>query len=75
LGDPVVIVPLIVVAVALAFWAWMFRDLWANPDIPVDAPSGITWPPESRMARTFFFVVLNVFGALFYYFAIYRDRR
>jgi hypothetical protein len=74
LSDPIVFIPLVVVAVALAFWAWMFRDLWANPTIPVDAPSGITWPPESRNAWTVFFVLLNVFGALFYYFAVYRDR-
>jgi hypothetical protein len=75
LGDPVVIIPLVFVAAALAFSAWMFRDLWANPDIPVDAPSGLSWPPESRNAWTIYFVLLNVFGALFYYFAVYRDRR
>lgn len=53
----------------------MFRDLWANPEIPVGSPAGITWPPESRNAGTIVFVVLNVFGALFYYFEVYRNRR
>jgi hypothetical protein len=74
LNDPIVFIPLVFVAAPLLFWAWMFRDLWANPDIPVDSPSGVTWPPESRNAWTLYFVLLNVFGALFYYFTIYRGR-
>ena len=74
MSDPLVFIPLVVVAVALSFWAWMFRDLWANSNMPADSPSGITCPPESRSAWTVLFVLLNVFGALFYYVAVYRDR-
>lgn len=74
MNGAVIFIPLAFVAVALVFWALMFRDLWANPELPVDVPSGLSWPPESKNAWTVVFVLLNVFGALFYYFAVYRDQ-
>jgi len=73
--DSVAFIPLAFVAIAIVFWGWMFRDLWANPDLPVSSPGGFIWPPESKNGWTLIFVVLNIFGAAFYYLAIYRTRR
>ena len=71
----VVIIPLVFVTAALVFWGWMFRDLWANPDLPVTSDAGFGWRPMSKNAWTLAFVALNVFGAAFYYLWVYRDRR
>jgi hypothetical protein len=75
MSDLLVFVPLAFVAVALIFWAWMFRDLWTNAEIPVNFASGLSWPPESKNAWPVAFIVLTVFGAYFYYAGVYRNRR
>ncbi len=69
------LLPLILVGAGFVFWGWMFRDLWANPDLPVNAPGGIGWPPVSKNAWTLVFVVLNIIGAALYFMTVYRARR
>ena len=59
------LIPLLVLAVALSFWGWMFRDMVTNDEMPRDVKE--TW--------TFLFILLNVFAAAIYYGAIYRNRR
>lgn len=68
------VVPLVLVGAGLVFWGWMFRDLWANPDLPVNAPDGIGWPPVSKNTWTLVFIVLNIAGAAFYFMMVYRSR-
>jgi hypothetical protein len=59
------LIPLLVLAVGLSFWGWMFRDMITNDEMPRDVKE--TW--------TFLFILLNVFAAAIYYGAIYRNRR
>jgi hypothetical protein len=59
------LIPLLVLAVALFFWGWMFRDMVTNDEMPREVKE--TW--------TFLFILLNVFAAAIYYGAIYRHRR
>ena len=59
------LIPLLVLAVALSFWGWMFRDMVTNDEMPREVKE--TW--------TFLFILLNVFAAAIYYGAIYRNRR
>jgi hypothetical protein len=59
------LIPLLVLAVALSFWGWMFRDMVINDEMPREIKE--TW--------TFLFILLNVFAAAIYYGAIYRNRR
>lgn len=65
--SPVQLIPLIVVLPLLAFWAWMFRDMIDNRDLP----------PRAKETWTFAFIILNVFAAAIYYANVYlnRDRR
>lgn len=58
------IAPMIVLVVCLAFWAWMFRDMIENDDLPGSAKQN--W--------MFAFVLLNVFAAAIYYSTVYRNR-
>jgi hypothetical protein len=59
------LIPLLVLAVGLSFWGWMFRDMVTNDQMPREVEE--TW--------TFLFILLNVFAAAIYYGAIYRNRR
>jgi hypothetical protein len=59
------LIPLLVLAVGLSFWGWMFRDMVTNDEMPREVKE--TW--------TFLFILLNVFAAAIYYGAIYRNRR
>jgi hypothetical protein len=59
------LIPLLVLAVGLSFWGWMFRDMITNDEMPRDVKE--TW--------TFLFILLNVFAAAIYYGAIYRNHR
>jgi hypothetical protein len=59
------LIPLLVLAVGLSFWGWMFRDMVTNDEMPREVKD--TW--------TFLFILLNVFAAAIYYGAIYRNRR
>jgi hypothetical protein len=57
--------PLGVLVIALAFWGWMYRDMVTNNDLT----------PDEKQNWLFTFIVFNIFGALFYFLNIYRDRR
>jgi hypothetical protein len=59
------LIPLLVLAVGLSFWGWMFRDMVTNDEMPREIKE--TW--------TFLFILRNVFAAAIYYGAIYRNRR
>jgi hypothetical protein len=59
------ILPMIVLVPALAFWGWMFRDMLNNNNLPNGAKNG--W--------VFAFILLNIFAAAIYYIQEYRHRR
>jgi hypothetical protein len=59
------LIPLLVLAVGLSFWGWMFRDMVTDDEVPREVKE--TW--------TFLFILLNVSAAAIYYGAIYRNRR
>lgn len=75
MNNMVELIPLAMLAGALLFWGWMFRDLWANPDLPVASERGLVWPPDSKNTWTLVFIVLNLAGAVLYYFGVFRNRR
>ena len=65
---------LVVVLPLLGFWAWMFRDMVNNPDLPTSTPEFFTWPPRTKNHWLLVFILLNVLGAGFYYFTVYREK-
>lgn len=60
-----VLAPLTVLVVGLAFWAWMFRDMLNNDELPSSDKNTWTW----------MFLLLNVIAAMIYYANVYRNRR
>jgi len=67
-------IPLFIVLPLVAFWCWMAYDMVNNPDIPYSTPEPFRWPPRTKSYWLITFVVLNIFGAAYYYFTVYRDR-
>lgn len=59
------LLPLLLVIPLLIFWAWMFRDMIRNANLPDSA----------KNAWTIAFLFLNVFAAVYYYATEYRNRR
>ena len=59
------LLPLLFVIPLIVFWAWMFRDMVANDNLPDNA----------KNAWTIAFIFLNVFAAVYYYATEYRSRR
>jgi hypothetical protein len=58
------IAPLGVLAVALAFWGWMYRDMITNDDLTAD----------EKQQWTYIFLLLGL-GAFLYFINVYRNRR
>jgi hypothetical protein len=58
------LLPLIIVLPFVVFWAWMFRDMVNNNDLPS------IFKPYWMMA----FIFLNIPAAIFYYYTVYKDR-
>ncbi|WP_424535672.1 hypothetical protein ACOZ38_37245 [Sphaerisporangium viridialbum] len=58
------LIPLIAIMPLLAFWAWMVRDMAANP----------TLHPQARYTWMAILLFLNIFGAGLYYATEYRKR-
>ncbi|MGI8688473.1 MAG: hypothetical protein ACR2M3_07820 [Thermomicrobiales bacterium] len=58
------LVPLVVVIPLIVFWAFMFKDMLNNDNMPS------IFKPYWMMA----FVLLNIPAAIFYYYTVYRDR-
>jgi hypothetical protein len=58
------VIPVLVALTILFLWAWMFRDMVANDEIPGEAKQ--TW--------MFAFVFLSLFAAAYYYVNVYRNR-
>ena len=58
------LIPLLVVVPLIVFWAWMFKDMMNNIDVPS------VFRPYWMMA----FILLNIPAAVFYYYAVYRNR-
>ena len=58
------LIPVILLLPLLVFWAWMFRDMLNNDNLPSSAKNG--W--------TFAFILLSIFAAVIYYFQQYRGR-
>lgn len=48
----------------IAFWMWMFAEMWRNPALP----------PNMRNYWTIAFLFFNVFAAAYYWATVYRDR-
>lgn len=60
----ILLIPMIISLLLIGFWFWMFRDMTNNEYLASD----------SRYNWTLAFILLNVFAALWYYFAEYRNR-
>ena len=58
------LVPLVVIVPLIVFWAFMFKDMLNNDNMPS------IFRPYWMMA----FVLLNIPAAIFYYYTVYRDR-
>jgi hypothetical protein len=58
------LLPLIIVLPFVVFWAWMFRDMVSNNDLPS------IFKPYWMMA----FIFLNIPAAIFYYYTVYKER-
>ena len=58
------LVPLVVVVPLIVFWAFMFKDMLNNDNMPS------MFKPYWMMA----FVLLNIPAAIFYYYTAYKDR-
>jgi hypothetical protein len=56
--------PLGVLLVGLLFWGWMYRDMATNEDLTA----------QEKQTWTFWFVLLNVFGAALYFLNVYRNQ-
>ena len=67
-------VPLLIALPFLIFWGWMFTDMANNDDIPTSNYAIIAWPPATKNHWLFVFVILNFFGAIYYYFTVYQKR-
>jgi hypothetical protein len=67
-------VPLLITLPLLAFWMWMFREMANNDTIPTSSNVIVAWPPATKNHWLFVFVILNVFGALYYYLTVYRKQ-
>lgn len=66
---------IIIVAPLLLFWAWMLHDMLRDDTLPDSSVPLLTWPPRSRFSWIVVFVVLNIFGAVFYYILCYRQKQ
>lgn len=66
--------PIVVIALLLGFWLWMFSNMINNDDIPSQTPAGLRWPPIAKNQWIVFFVILNIFTAGYYYFTVYREK-
>jgi len=64
--NPSILIVLIIILPLplLVFWAWMFREMINNDNLPNDTKS--YW--------TLLFIFLNIFAAMFYYVNVYKDR-
>jgi hypothetical protein len=68
------LVPLLIVLPLIVFWGWMLNDMVHNPAIPESTTEPFRWPPQAKNYWFMIFIILNVFGAGFYYFSIYRQK-
>ena len=68
------LIPMVIVLALFAFWLWMFLDMTNNRRLPTNSTVLLSWPPSSKFEWMLALVVLNVFGAVFYYFYEYRNR-
>jgi hypothetical protein len=62
--NPLVVIPILMTVIVIGFWAWMFRDMATNDDLPQDAKN--VW--------AFAFIFLSLFAAAYYYVNVYRNR-
>ncbi len=60
----IVLIPLAVILPMLGFWMWMYRDMTNN----------VYLPDSAKQYWTMVFFFMNVFGAIWYYVAEYRNR-
>ncbi len=71
--DPRVILTFLIMLLEL-FWIWMFWDMTTNDRLPNSSDPPLTWPPSSKNNWMFAFIFLNVFAAVYYYWAEYRNK-
>jgi hypothetical protein len=67
-------IPLLVALPLLAFWIWMLTEMANNDSIPTSSDVVVMWPPRTKNHWLFVFVILNVFGAFYYYLTVYRKQ-
>ena len=68
------LIPIIIMLPLIGFWFWMLWDMTNNDRLPSNSTPTLTWPPTSKLGWMLIFVVLNVFGAAFYYVEVYRNK-
>lgn len=59
-----IVIPLIIALPLVVFWLWMAWDLGKNDNLP----------GSSKNNWMLAFIFLNVFAAIFYYFAEYKKK-
>ncbi len=57
------IIPFIILPIG-AFWLWMYRDMTKNIDLT----------DKEKDNWTLYFIIMNIFTAILYYFYVYRRR-
>jgi hypothetical protein len=67
-------IPLLIGLGLFGFWLWMFYDMTQNSSIPNTSEVPLAWPPRAKNHWLFVFVILNIFGAGYYFFTVYRKR-
>ena len=68
------LISLIVPILLLGFWIWMFWAMTNNDRLPSRSNTALSLPPASKFEWTWMFIVFNIFAAVYYYFAEYRNK-
>ena len=74
MNQPIQLIIVILPIVPLLFWLWMFSDMSNNVNLP---QCFITFTRGSNSTFDWWvvFIFLNVFAAIFYYVAVYRNKQ
>lgn len=68
------LIPLVISLPLVVFWAWMFRHMINNDNLPGLLSNG-TLTGDIKSDWTLAFIILSLFTAILYYLNVYRNRR
>ncbi len=63
----------IILLLLVIFWVWMFRDMTNSDRLPNRSNAPFNFPPLSKFDWMFVFIILNIFGAVYYYVVEYKN--